>query len=400
MKQHGPTHRFLLAPRWSALALGLFVLSVGVGVAALMSRPGDDPTTIRLEARRAADAGQWELADSWLKRFSDLTTDDWLLRAIISYNLKSLSDAEESLRHIPADGPLAAQALLWQGRIELARFRARPMEDSLRRALKLDPKLAEARRLLVYLYGTQDRRQDLLEQFAALAEIGPLTFGLINHWCITHQDIFNEPSKLKADLEKFVAADPGDRLSRLALAMNERKLGHLDRAGEILAPLPDTDADALACRAEVAFDRADYPAGESWLAKGPTQHARLERLRGRLASRQGDRASALKHYRLSDSLEPNHWETNYGLSQALPPDDPATLELRDRRRAQRELEEMLTTIAQNKAPKTELCRKLGALCEEAAYLPEAQSWYRLAIKMDPLDKPSQQALARLKSSER
>lgn len=394
MKQQGPGPRYRFA---GALAVGLFGLAVSGGLAAWMLRTGDDPATIRLQARRAAEAGEWQLAYSQIKRIFDRTPDDWLLHSIISYNLKSFSDAEESLRHIPAGGPLAAQVALWQGRIALARFRAKPMEDSLRQALELDPKFAEARRLLVYLYGTQDRRQDLLDQFAALAEIGPLSFGLINHWCITHQDIFDDPSKLKSDLEKFVAADPGDRLSRLALAMNERKLGHFDKAGEILAALPDTDADALACRAEIALDLADDSGAERRLAKGPSRHAHLERLRGRLALRQGNRAAALAHYQLSDSLEPNHWETNYGLSQSLPPEDPAAIALKNRRQAQREIEEILTTIAQNKAPKTELCRKLGALCETAAYFPEAIAWYRLAIKLDPLDKPSQQALARLKA---
>ena len=384
---------------WVALLLGLVAVGFGVTLAVWSRRPTGDPAMIRTLAKRAAAAGQWSLADANLNRLTDLDPSDWLLRAIVSHNLKQQQAAEEALRRIPADSPrpLAAQAALWRGRIELSRFRARPMEESLLKALKLDPKLAEARRLLVYLYGTQDRRRNLRDQFAMLAETTPLNLGLIKDWCITHQDIYNEPARLKEDLEKFLAADPGDRFTRMALAMNERKLTHYDRAEKLLAPLPDSDGDALACRVEVAFDRADYAAVERWLAKGPRDHAHLERLRGRLAARHGDRASALAHYRRSDALEPNHWETNYGLAQSLPSEDPAANEIKARRKAQRELEEMLATISQNKASKVIICRQLGALCEAGAYLPEARAWYRLAIALEPLDREAQQALVRLKA---
>ena len=383
------------AARWIVVGIALLGLAACIGFAVNATRPSSDPAKIRLQATRAAQAGQWTVAETQLNRLKAPNPSDWLLRAIVSHNLKHLDAAEEALRQVPADGSLAAQAALWKGRVELSRFRARPMEQALRQALDLDPKLAEARRLLVYLYGTQDRRQDLLDQFAALVDTAPLTFGLINHWCIIHQDVFNEPIKLKKDLEKFVAADPDDHLSRMALAMNERKLTHYDRADAILGPLSDSNVDALACRAEVAFDRADYAAAERWLAKGPRDHAQLERLRGRLAARQGGRAAALEHFRRSDRLEPNQWETNYGLAQSLPPDDPAAAELKARRQSQLELEEMLTTLNHNKSPKIEICRKLATLCETSAYFPEARAWYRLAIALDPLHRQTHLALARL-----
>ena len=377
----------------------IVALCTCLAMALLFLRPGADPAKVRLLANEAAQAGRWDQAISQLDRLSDPNPGDWLLRAIAAHNLKRLDAAEKALRSIPDDGPLAAQAALWRGRVELSRFRARPMEDALRRALKLDPKLVEARRLLVYLYGTQGRRQDLLGQFAALSEITPLTFDLINHWCISHNDVVSEPLTLKKDLEKFVAADPDDRWSQIALATNERKLQNLDEADKILARLPESDPDALACRVEVAFDRGDYSVAERLLSVGPRDHAQLARQRGRLALRQGDRAAALMHYRLSDALEPNLSETAYGLMQSLPAHDPAIAELNRRRQAQRKLNEMLTTIEQHRAAKVELCRELGALCEASAYRPEALAWYRLAITLDPMDREAQQAVFRLASAE-
>src|SRR5205823_4368456 len=116
-------------------------------------------------------------------------------------------------------------------------------EAALLKALARDQKLVPARRLLVYLYGTQDRRAELLEQFAALAEIGPLSFDLIHHWCLSRGPI-GDPAELRADLERFVANDPEDRPSRLALAAVDRRLGLLEKSAAVLAPLPDSDPDA------------------------------------------------------------------------------------------------------------------------------------------------------------
>ncbi len=101
--------------------------------------------------------------------------------------------------------------------------------------MRLDPKLAEARRSLVFLYGAQGRRLELLEQFAALADQGPLTFDLVEHWCIAHQEQTNEPDKLKPTLERFVENDPDDRMSRLGLARVLRQMGRFDRANDYLA---------------------------------------------------------------------------------------------------------------------------------------------------------------------
>ena len=398
VKPDRPRTSGLRSGRLIKSTLSIVALITCLAMGRLLLRPGADPAKIRLLANQAAQAGRWDQVETHLDRLSDPNPGDFLLRAIAANKLKQPDRAEEALRRIPADGPLAAQAALWKGRLELSRFRARPMEQALRRALELDPKLVEAQRLLIYLHGTQGRRKELLKRFAALAETSPLSFELINHWCISHNDIFSEPLKLKTDLEKFLAADPDDRWSRIALATNERILGHLDRADEILSYLPDSDAEGLACRVEVAFDRGDYPLVERLLASGPRDHAQLARLRGRLALRQGDRAAALVHYRLSDALEPNHTETTYGLAQSLPPGDARVSEIHSIRHSQRKLEEMLTTIDLNKTPKIQLCRDLGALCEASAYLPEAIAWYRLAITLDPINREAQQALFRLKTT--
>lgn len=379
------------------LVLVLILLAAGV---ACRSRGGADDEHLRLEARKAAQKGRWDAAESLLARLNDPTSEDWLLRAVVATSLNRPDVALRCIDRIPPDGPLAARVALVTGRAELARFRARPAEEALRRALRLDPGLAEARRSLVFLHGTQGRRAELQEQFAALAEKGPLTFELIEHWCIAHQEQINEPDKLKPALERFVENDPDDRMSRLGLARVQRQLGQFDRAMETLARLPDSDADARASRAEIEFDQGNLETVSSLLAGGPPDHPVLARLRGQIALNRQNAAEAIRWFRLSDAADPNHSQTVYGLAQALRmAGDRAAAQACSRRAdAQRALRDHLTNVAANRESRPTLCCRLAADCEAAGYLPEARAWYRLAIAYDPTNQQAQRSLYRLTSS--
>ncbi len=364
------------------------------------SQSGEDDGRLRLDATKAAQQGRWDEAEAALSRMSEPTSADWLLRAVVATSLNRPEDASSHLAKIDPDGPLAARVALVTSRVELGRLRARPMEDALRRALQLDPKLAEARRSLVYLYGVQGRRLELLEQFAALAEQGPLSFTLVHHWCIAHQEQIKEPDELKATLEQFVQNDPQDRWSRLGLARVYRRLGLFDRSKGCLAPLPDSDPEARACRAEVEFDRGDLEAAAALLANGPADHAKLARLRGQMALNRNDGPAAVRFFRLSDAAEPNHSETLYGLAQALKlVGDRAGAEPYARRAAaQRALRDHFQNMTDKNDSKAVFCCRLASECEAAGYLPEARAWYRLAIIDDALNTQAQEALFRLSSS--
>jgi tetratricopeptide (TPR) repeat protein len=378
-----------------AIGSGLLVAGISSGCGS-----GESREHLRQEARKVAQQGRWKEAEDLLSRLTDPAPDDWLLRAVVATSLNDPESASRHLARIPKDGPLAAQVALVSSRVELGRFRARPMEDALLLALRLDPKLAEARRSLVFLYGTQGRRPELLEQFTALAGLGPLTFDLVDHWCIAHQEQINEPGKLRSTLERFVENDPDDRMSRLGLARVLRQLGQYDRAKDCLAGLPDSDPDVRASRAEIEFDRGNMEAVTSLLVDGPRDHPKLARLRGHLALNRQDGAEAVLCFRLSDAAEPNHFETLYGLAQALRVvGDRAAAEPYARRaEAHRTLRNHLTNLAANREPRPIICCRLALVCESAGYLPEARAWYQLAIANDPTNQQAQRALYRLASS--
>ena len=128
-------------------------------------------------------------------------------------------------------------------------------------AVELDPKLVQARRELIYIYGMQLRRPELNAQFRALSELTPLTFAEVFLWCLT-RGVTWEPAE--------IVADPGAGSSRptrttagpgSALAEGLRQLNRLDEAEAALAPLPEADPEARAVRVRIALDRGDDQRG-------------------------------------------------------------------------------------------------------------------------------------------
>src|SRR5207245_1511075 len=119
---------------------------------------------------------------------------------------------------------MSPQARLLAGQIELRRNRVRAAEAHLLAASRLDPKLVQAHRELIYIYGMQLRRVDLNVQFRTLSRLSALTFNNVFHWCLIRNSVW-EPREMVSTLGSYIEADPDDRWSRLALAENLRMLG-------------------------------------------------------------------------------------------------------------------------------------------------------------------------------
>lgn len=384
----------------AALRLALVALpalAIVGGLAAWLSRPGD--AALRREAESAAAAGRWEPARSAASRIAHPTDADRLLRATAAHALKREDEAADALAAMRPDGPLGASRALLLGQVEQARHRARPMEQALRKALKLDPGLSAARRLLVYLYGLQERRPELMAQFAALAERGPVTVDLALHWGLSHGAI-GDPAEARADLEKFVRADPDDLRSRLALAEVERRLGRFDEMERTLASIPDSDPRALAIRAQAAFDRGENEAGMALLARGPEDDPVLALLRGRRALARRDGAEAVRHLKRANAADPGNQETLFVLAQALRLAGATEEAERVGREAaaHQALRSLLVDFSNSTSPRAESFRKIASACEAVGRADEAIAWYRLAVTVDPLDTQAQKALYRLKAS--
>jgi tetratricopeptide (TPR) repeat protein len=389
--------------RW-VLALVVLVIGVllGAGLAPRWWSRGSTRDPKRLGLLQLAylefDAKRYDRARAILdRRATEIapTALDWMLRARIAEAEGHLEQALEHLHRIPDSDPIAAQAGLKAGQIELARHHARAAEAAYRHALALNPDQIQSHRELAYLYAVQRRKADCDAEFRALVRLMPLDYTLAFAWCQNYCDLWDVPGARKV-LIPMVAADPTDRISRLALATTYALAGRLDEAEDALRPLPDSDPDARALRVQVAVDRGDLEAAEVLVREGPADHARLNDFRGRLALQANDPRRAAAYFRTALRRDPQDRDASYGLGVALRHlGDPQAQDflrmasLHDQ--LKRTIKESVTTIETDR----KLFDKLGEICESLGRGLEARVWYQVALGRDPLDTQAHQALARL-----
>jgi tetratricopeptide (TPR) repeat protein len=358
-------------------------------------------------ARAEADfmAGHLDRVQTALQRLGRLRTPsplDHMLRAQYAAACRKPDEALAELAHVPDDHFMAAQARLLAGQIELRRDRVRFAEAFFQAALVLNPKVVQARRELIFIYGMQLRRPESSAQFLALSGLVPLSFDNVFHWCLLRSNRW-EPGEAIASLVHYVSADPLDRWSRLALAENQRRMGQHDLAESVLARLGPVDSAAVAVRVRIAIDRQDHNRAEQLLAAAQSNDPALALLRGKLALSKHDAQAAWHHFRIAFKSDPNDRETLFGLV--------CTLELagqseaaRPFRELARNLELLNTLVHRAAASKARddpsLLRDLGAACAALNLDPQARAWYQLAIALDPLDAQAQRAIHRLRDPAR
>jgi tetratricopeptide (TPR) repeat protein len=318
-----------------------------------------------------------------------------MLRARIAESQGQPAKALDYLKQIPDSDPISAQAWLKTAQIELDLHHARAAESAYLHALSLNPDQIQSYRELAYLYAVQHRKAGCDTQFHALARLMPLDSDLAFAWSQNSCDLWDIPGAQKVLLQ-FVATDPGDRHSRLALATTYVLTGRLDDANEVLRPLPNTDPDALALRVQIAVDRGDHEATEALLREGPAEHARLNYFRGRLALQGNEPRKAAEFFRAALRQDPSDRDAIQGLGVALrtlgDPEFESLLQLASLHdRLKRSIKESVTTLKTDE----KIFYKLGAICESLKRLDEARTWYRLAITRDPLDDDAQKRLTRL-----
>ena len=216
-------------------------------------------------------AGRYERVDSALDRLRRLrepTPLDWFLRAQLAMARNNNDQALDDLARVPDEHYMAAQARMLAGQTELRRNRVRLAEQLFHAAIKLDPRLVQAHRELIYIYGMQLRRAELSAEFMALSKLSELTFDNVFHWGLLRNNSW-EPGETVTTLARYVAADPGDRWSRLALAENYRRMDRFDDAESIIAPLPADDPRVIELRARMALDHEGPGGGRSAACAGP-----------------------------------------------------------------------------------------------------------------------------------
>ncbi len=396
-------------PHESRRSLRLVVLGVGGVVAAVAivmwamkfqsARPSD-LDAVWNAAENAINQGQIEPARRLLETLEQARTpvaEDWFLRGQIEIAEGEPDLAIASLSKVPDDHKLAAQAAYITGRIERDRFRMRLAEAAYNRAVRLEPRFIPARRELVYILGMQIRRKEINEQFRTLASLTPLNHHDLFTWGLTHFTVWGPDSA--EDLEKFIAADPEDRASRVALAtMLIDQPGTEDRVEKALAPLPADDAEVVALRAELKLNHGQIDEAKAMLEKSKAKGPRLAMLRGRLALVNGDADGAIAEFNRALSDEPYDRVSiaNLGKALLLKGDRSAAEKYLARARKLDQVYNLINKVSRSTQENQAVdLKNLGKACEDAGLVDEARGWYTLAISRDPLDQESQQALHRL-----
>jgi len=380
---------------------GVTLLGIGGVLVAVRGRNHSGPAELAAETRLALKNRQWPRARSLLARLSQRrspTAEDIALRAELEVGCGRVDQAVSLLTATPESDPSAARTRLVAGQIEKSRDRARRAEVLFLQAIRLDYKLAQARRELIFLYAMQARRADLNAQFRALAEREPLDFDDVFLWTNSLEDRWVN-DLIRPHLERFLAADPLDRSSRLALAAVVLRAGNSDECAALLRSLPDSDPDARALRAQLALSRLQVDAARSLVADGPFEHVGLALFRAQLAVRSNDPITATREFRLALRLDPTNREALQGLSLVLKQlgDAAAAAPIQKLAEEWRHLTSLLqkSKTFDMRQDKT-LFTQLAEACETLEQRAEARAWYRLALRLDPLDEQVQRALYRLR----
>jgi predicted Zn-dependent protease len=359
-----------------------------------------NPDRLFARADAAFKAGRYDEADAALHRLGRVRPPsgvDRLLRAEVAAALDRTEDALAEFAAIPDDHPLAPVARLRTGQVQIRCGMTRPAEAAFLASLRLLPRAVQPRKELVFIYNIQHRQAELDAVLTALLDLDGLDYQYVLHWTKTRNVVWNPRGDLPS-LEKFAAADPDDRWSRLALVEALRRLDRIDDAERALAPLTISDPRVRTERVLFAMDRGDFPTAESLLADGPRGDPQLARLRGQLALRHRDGAAALEHFRIALAADPIDRVALSGLATALEMLG-RTAEAKRYLRAARHHDELWTLVARAATTEGEqdlkLPHQLGMACAAVGRNQEARAWLRLAISRDPLDTESQQTLFEL-----
>ena len=320
---------------------------------------------------------------------------DWMLRARIAEAQQQFDVALEHLKKIPDSDATGALAWLKAGQIELSRHHMRASEAAFLHSLALDREIIQVNRELAYLYALERRKKEADPHFRELARQLPPDHVIGFAWCQSFCGIW-DPGAPREPLRAAIAFDPEDRWSRLALASSFQLTTDLEAAEATLKPLPDPDPDAR-CGAEIAISRGDVEQAEKLAQGGPSDHVRLNVIRGQLqAGHHKNPRLAAAFFRAAVEKEPHDRDAIHGLGYALERlGDPAGKEfiriaaLHDS--LSRLIKDSVTTIATD----LKIFAKLGEICEGLKLKDEARIWYQLAIRRDPTDEQAQKGLARV-----
>ncbi len=389
--------------KFTRLSIALAV-TVASGIAwAILTRPAHDPDQLWHSIQRDLKAGKLDSVEAQLDRLlrlRPLSEDQRLVLGQIAMVRGRDAEAIDHLSQVSDRHPQAAIARIWEGTIELRNKRARCAEEAFLKVSRLNPRETTARENLIYLYGMQQRRRELSEQFAALSQLTVLKFSQMMLWCIDHTAW--DPNEVRPILEGFVHADPEDRWSRLALAETLRQLGLHDEVASVLGRLPLSDPEARAIRVRIAADQGDVDDVERLTGDDADDHPVLARMRAGLSISRRDLPGACRHLRAALAGDPHNRGVLFHLGDTL----IKSGQVQEGQRyvtAAKAHDALFDLIERGSKPgrqgDTHLLASIAESSLRLGLLAEARAWYLIALERDPSNSDIQEAIYRLEHPE-
>ncbi|HEY2251300.1 MAG TPA: tetratricopeptide repeat protein, partial [Planctomycetaceae bacterium] len=259
------------------VAVGLLLLTV-IATVTMYWHVFSHPSDVQLlqSAVRLTNLGKTEAAislfDQILKRNPTESTA-LLYRGHLARESGDLAAAARFWSRVP-DKPasLGAKARFLEGTLFLESHRARDAEAALLRALQLEPDYLQAHEQLLGLYVLQLRESGVHQELQAIRRIRPLQpdelYELVFRMGIAPRRAMSIPPALA----KYIAADPGDVDSQVALARHSTNQQDVLEAMALLrhalSQRPD-DVSIRAYLAEVLVAQSDLRGAREQLAGAP-----------------------------------------------------------------------------------------------------------------------------------
>lgn len=297
------------------------------------------------------------LAGLWRGSFQSESVDRLLSEAETAMDSDDVARAVAYLDQILAENPQHGKALLYRGEIAMnagnlaaaiafwqqvpdtpadwaaaARFlsgmnllkagEARRGEADLRKATQILPSYLPPHGFLLQLYVAQMRADDARRELREIRQIRPWTLNELALYTMAGERI-SSPEEGIEIMSRFLAHDPGDHASRLALARYQLDGGRYGDAAEMLRELAHTHGEngrIAGMLAEALFCRQDWEGSHRVLENHRPDAAAppvLWKSYGRYAAQFGAWKLAAVSFQHTLQSDPNDRESAYQLALAL-----------------------------------------------------------------------------------
>jgi tetratricopeptide (TPR) repeat protein len=359
----------------------------------------------------AVSARRWDAAEEALANLTHRDPADvnaWMRLGGVRVALGKDGEALAAFNHARGLGSARARALAatQAGEILLRRRYAATAAESFAEAARTDPRAVEPRRRLVYVLTLLQRDA---EARAVLWELYRLT-GDPRQLVTLCGLALARPDAGDAgdDLGPYLAAHPDDPWLRRARGLS---LFHQGVSAEAEANLSfaadhlshDTPGRLALAECRIALSRPDDPAvviGNEPPAGPPPWRARWWRVRGRWEESRGQTDAAVAAWKAAVAADPRDREALYRLGRALSrrgdtAGDDCLAQSEEVRRVEVRLLQALDRNLRGESS-ADAFEELGRLCASADLVAEARAWYEQVVRLDPLRRSAQSALAALR----